>query len=117
VNNEQTSTAQRLEPRFGPARELDLTARNVRDVDAALPAPNMGMVDGLGALEVNGAGDPGKHLELDSVKPLGQWRPKPTSAFLTRDPNGLTYGYGKAYTGDGMVPGNVGDENELNTTR
>ena len=47
MNNEQTSTAQRLEPRFGPARELDLTARNVRDVDAALPAPNMGMVDGL----------------------------------------------------------------------
>lgn len=117
MNNEQTSLAMRVEPRYGPAHELDITARNVRDVDAALPAPNMGIVPGLGALEVNGLGDPSKHLELDSVRVLGQWAPKPASAYLTRDPNGLVYGYGKAYSGDAIVPGTLGDENELNTSR
>jgi len=119
VNNQQTSTAQRLEPRFGPARELDRTEANVRDVDVALPAPNMGLVEKLGELEVNGMGDPGKHLELDSVKVLGQWQPKLVSATLTHYGD-FVYGYGKAYSGAGalraIVPGELGDEVALNTT-
>lgn len=116
MNNAQTSVAQRLEPRFGPARELALTEANVRDVDAALPAPNMGLVERLGAVEANAPGDPGKRLELDSVRVLGQWAPKPPSASLTKFGD-LVYGYGKAYSGDGIVPGELGDENALNTTQ